>query len=241
MNQITRRERRNDVSGELLPALPEDVTPQRPPIFIRLPDARPAETGLLEHTIQKPARTPSFESDFIVPAAQALLSAIVAAIVTGLLAWCLDWNGKTVPIAFGVTLAVTWLWRMRVSDALLWQFERLVGHDVNHDGVIGQPGTVLVNPWQARQEAAQVVADDDAQHERQELTAFLHRCYTVGCSESAHGVKASGPDRETYVKNRDVLFALGIASWRNPERPKAGWRLAVSHAKAVDLLSKYTL
>lgn len=238
----TRHERRHDIDGELLPALPEDVRPARAPIVIRLPQASTDEPGLLEHEIRRPARPPSFESDVLVPSVQAAFTAIAAAICAGVLAWALGWHVRAVAVTFGLVLAGAWLWRMRVADGLLWEVERLTGRDVNHDGQIGRPGLpVLVNPWQARQEVTRAQVDEDAQHERQELVAFVHRCYTVGCSEGAHGVKASGPDRETYVKHRDVLLSLGIAQWRNVDRPRAGWRLVVSHQKAMELLSKYTL
>ena len=138
---------------------------------------------------------------------------------------------------------MSWLWRMRVADGLLWEVERFTGRDLNGDGAVGEPPSqpVLVNAWQARQEAAQVRAEDDAERERQALTAFLHRCFVAGTSETAHGVKASGPDRDTYVKQRDALLSLGIAAWRNPAKPRAGWRIVVSHQKAMELLSRYTL
>lgn len=239
------RQRTHDITGEVLP--PDDslaLAPlAQPTIRIHLPQARGDDAGLLEHEVRRPARAPSLEADVIVPGVQAAFTAIAAAICAGLLAWAFGWSWRVVAVMFGATLAVSWLARMRVADSLLWEVERLTGRDVNHDGEIGQPhGAVLVNAWEARQEAALVRADDDAQSERQELTAFLHRCFVAGCSERAHGVKAgSGATRDAYCEHRDVLLSLGIAAWRNPAKPNAGWRLVVSHQRAVDLLAKHTL
>lgn len=249
MKPTLRRERRADIEGELLP--PEDDTTRalvpvnqaRPVIRIRLPERHEAETGSVEHEVRRPARSLSFEADVKVPFAQAALTAIAVGVCTAFVAWALGWSWRAVAVAFGLALALGWFWRLRLADALLWEVERLTGHDFNGDGHTGQPATrpVLLNAWEARQEAAQVVTDEGAQSERAALVAFLNRCYVVGCSESAHGVKASGPDREAYVRNRDLLLSLGIAAWKNPARPRAGWQLVVSHAKAADLIARHTL
>ncbi len=137
-----------------------------PLIRIRLPQARADDPGMLEHEIRRPLRRP-LGSDVGVPFLQAGVTALAFGVMAGLLAWAFGWNWRVVAVTLGVAFAVTWLTRLRLADSLLWEVERLTGRDLDHDGSVGTPhGAVLLNSWQARQEAAQVRADDDAQHER---------------------------------------------------------------------------
>jgi hypothetical protein len=82
-------------------------------------------------------------------------------------------------------------------------------------------------------------AADDTK--RQELLAFVDRCFMAGCSEAAHGITAGGPDRRAYLERRDALLALGVASWRNAEKPRAGWKMAVSRFKARELIARHVI
>ena len=38
-----------------------------------------------------------------------------------------------------------------------------------------------------------------------------------------------------------TLLSLGIARWRNPERPKAGWVMAVSRERARQIIVRHVL
>jgi hypothetical protein len=198
---------------------------------------------MLEHEIRRPARAPGLASDFAVPALQAFATGIAGAVVAGVGVMLWDWQLRVILIAFGLTFASAWVWRLRLADALLWEVERLTGFDINHDGNLGQPGrAVLVNPATARAEVMRETADTTAEAERQELARFLHRCFTTGTSEAAHGItRGSGSQRADYIRRRDVLLSLGIAQWRNENRPSAGWRIAVSHHRAVELLARHIL
>ena len=248
-----------NLEGEVLPAAPgrelapwQDAQPAAwqpgaaPIISITLPRARGDDTDATPNmtyerrTLQ---REPSLESDFLLPVLQAGATAIAALIMAGLLAWAFKWSWRVPAVVFGLALAFMLLARLRFMDSLLWATETLTGFDVNGDGNVGRPATsfTLANPAQARTEARRDVDATEQAAQRAELLAFLHRCYTVGCSEGAHGVKASGPDRQAYVRQRDVLLSLGIATWKNAERPKAGWRMAVSYARAQELIARHVL
>ncbi len=252
---------RADITGELLPPdttgrelTPWEDTPlstwrqserlSAPIITVNLPRApSDADDALLTWEKRTLQRTPSVETDFLLPVLQASATAIAAVIMAGLLSWAFGWPWKVAATTFGVVLALTLLARLRFMDGLLWATETITGHDVNGDGKVGNPlrSYALINPAQAQRSASQSVKTTESEAAHVELLAFLHRCYTVGCSEGAHGVKASGPDRLTYVRQRDVLLNLGIASWKNPTRPKGGWRLAVSYARAQELIAKHVL
>ena len=98
--------------------------------------------------------------------AQSIVTALSVFIAAGLLALVFGWNWRVPVVVLALAVALAWLSRLRLADALLWEVEILTGRDLNHDGAVGQPGqAVLVNAWQARQEVAQVMADDDAEHE----------------------------------------------------------------------------
>lgn len=240
---------RLDVTGELLPAeddaalVPyEPARRQWPVIRVNLPtvddDAAPAMTWE-KRTAQ---RTPSTDTDVTVPVLQAFFTALAAGIMAGCCALVFGWPGRTVALVAGVTLAVSWLWRLRLADSLLWATETLTGH-VGPQAAAPRTGRAftLANPAEARTQAQKDTHTADDAAARAELLAFVHRCYTVGTSEGAHGVKASGPDRAAYVRQRDVLMALGIAAWKNAERPRAGWKMATSYARAQELIAKHVL
>ena len=248
---------RHNITGELLPPMDagrelvpwEEQAPlasRAPVINIQFPRARGDDSEsppLMVYERRHAQRTPSVESDVIVPGLQTALTALTVAVATG--AGCLlwHWHVRTVLVAFAVAVLVAWVWRVRLVDGLFWELESITGHDLNHDGKVGNPAQsfTVANPAMARAEAKREADDTEQAAQRAELLAFLHRCYTVGTAETAHGVKAGGPDRTQYLKQRDVLMALGIASWKNPERPKAGWKMSVSYARAQELIARHVL
>ena len=224
-----------DITGELLPPaelVPWDgdwnvgtsITERRPApvISINLPRARADDDApLLAYERRRPHRQPSVECDVIVPGMQAGITtlAVVMAVSAACLLW--GWSARHILIAFGATVLIAWLWRLRIADSLLWEVESITGRDLNHDGKVGNPARAftLANPAQARTEARRDVDATEQAAQRAELIGFVHRCYATGTSEGAHGVKASGPDRTAYVRQRDVLMALGIAAWKHEGRP----------------------
>lgn len=260
MKPITRRRLidtgRMDLTGEVLPAEGgRDIIPWEareveaarhpaPMIHISLPRLRDDTDTAPAMTYERRSlqREPSIESDFILPALQAFGVATSMMILAAIASWSFGWSWRVSAIAFGLALAYMLVARLRHMDSLLWSVETLTGHDINGDGHTGQPAAfALVNPAAARADARKDVDATEQAAQRAELVAFVHRCYTVGTAEAAHGVKAGGPDRTQYLRQRDTLMALGIAAWRNPARPKAGWKVAVSYQKAQELLARHVL
>lgn len=248
--------RRNDLIGDVLPAQPgsqlvpweeAEVTAQRNPapvINISFPRAQSAEDapGSMVWEKRSLQREPNIEADFLLPVLQAFGVAASILILSALAALAFDLSWHVPAVAFGLALAYMLIARLRHMDSLLWATETLTGYDLNGDKQIGKPSTVaLVNPAEARRSASQAAATTASEAAHAELLAFVHRCYTVGTAETAHGVKAGGPDRTVYLRQRDALMALGIAAWKHDGRPKAGWKMAVSYARAQELIAKHVL
>jgi hypothetical protein len=89
---------------------------------------------------RKPQRSASLESDALVPAIQAGLSALVASIAGGATSAVLDvWRPWPAAGVCGVgALAISWLVLLRDHRGLLWDIERVTGADLDGDGHVGQ-------------------------------------------------------------------------------------------------------
>ncbi len=242
---------RLDLSGELLPPEPDPghelvpytEAPRRWPVIrLDLPQAEEDSTPAMTWEKRTAQRTPTTDADVAVPVLQAIFTALAAGVMAGCCALVFGWPARTVGLVFGVTLALSWLWRLRLADSLLWATETLTGH-VGPQNTAPRTGHAftLANAAQARTEAQRDTRTAEHEASKAELLAFVHRCYTVGTSEGAHGIRATGPDRAAYVRQRDVLMALGIAAWKNAERPRAGWKMAVSYARAQELIARHVL
>jgi len=257
-----REHRRLNLEGEVLPPTESALAPydagsqlaaqQRPvPVIVltggkpvypdRLPAAEAAPSWEVER--RTPNRTPTVETDVSVPVLQAFYTALAFGIMAGLLAWAAGWSWRVPVVVLALALAIGWLWRLRLVDGLLWKVESITRTDLTGDNQVGPPvpqhAFTVANPAEARSEAAADVRQQQEDQRRAELLAFVDRCLLVGCSESAQGIKAS--DRADYLRLREVLFQLGIAAWKNPEKPKAGWGLVVSHERARQIIARHVL
>ena len=231
---VTRPTRRYDLVGEVLPADDSSLTPWQP--------QRLTPPGYTVTSAQ-PRHVHNLETGFLVPLATAMGTAICITIATGAMAWAFGWPAKTVLVTFALALVVGWAWRLGVADKLVWSLEQWTKNDLDHDGAIGRPavGYAVVNPGQARATVAQQAAQNATETRTAALQAFCDRCYLSGTSEAAHEVQASGADRDAYVACRDVLFSLGLAEWKNPERQKSGWRMTTDPATCKGIIANHTI
>ncbi len=224
--------------ADLLPAI------QEAPVIRIGPGLRQADAPIASIETRQARRDPSKEADIVVPFGQAAITALMVAVAVALLSWAAGWSWKVTVVMSALSLVASWFWRLRLVDSLLWTAETITQRDVTGDGAIGRPVTsfTVANPAQARQAVAQETRQHTEDADKAGLLAFLDKCYLAGCGEHAHGVKASGPARAKYVARRDTLLALGIAEWKSPGNPRAGWRLAVpSRPRARQLLEKHVL
>ncbi len=220
--------------AELLPA--DGSTPI---VRIGQPDPPPPRV----HETKTPRREPKLEGDVFVPGLQAVFTALAGGIMAALLALAFGWSWKVPVVILALALAGAWLWRLRVVDSLLWTIETWVDQDLNGDNLVGRPAVAftLANPAQARQAVTAENRQAAESAERVALLAFADACFVKGTSEGSHGITASGPDRDEYTKKRDALLSLGVARWKNPARPKAGWLMAVSRQRAHGIIGRHVL
>jgi hypothetical protein len=229
--------RRFDFTGELLP---REETSLGPVDYRRIPAADPVG---YERTTQQARHTPTVETSFVIPALTATGTALALTIAAGALALALHWPARTVLIIFALALAGGWFWRLGFADKVLWSVESWTGKDFDGDHNIGRPalGFATVNGATARATVARATAQNDTEARQTALQAFVDRCYLSGTSEAAHGITASGPDRVNYVACRDELLKLGLATWKNPHRPKSGWQLTTDPATCKGIVAGHVL
>lgn len=232
---VTRPTRHYDLAGDLLP---REETSLGPVDYRRVP----AAVGYVQ-TTQTARHTPTVTTSVVIPALTAMGTALALTLAMGALAWAFGWPAKTVLIVFALSLALGWFWRLGFADKVLWAVESWTGKDLDHDQVVGKPalGYATINPGQARATVARETTQQGADGRLEALQAFVDRCYLAGTSESAHGIQASGPDRDNYVACREVLFSLGLAAWRNPERPRGGWVLVTDPVTAKTIIAQHAI
>jgi hypothetical protein len=198
----------------------------------------PGAPGVVE--LQQPARVPSIEADFSVPALQGILTGVVvgtaAAAVISLL-----WHTSLWPVwpaAVAIVAGGGWLWRMAATSDTLFRTESLtVDQAPAAPPAQAQPGLLMLNTPAARRDVADQVGQAERAQEVAGLVDFVRRCACVGCGESALGIKPSG--RPKYLEAREILLELGAARWRDPDNKRLGWELAITPAAAVVLVKRH--
>lgn len=196
--------------------------------------------------VNQPHRKPEFESDVMVPAAQALIFGLTVG--TGI-AVAASWVSKGAvglwplwPILIGVFVGLGYLWRSADIAGTLWHVESM--SVVAPEAAPQKPAQeserlLLIDPEQSRQEIRQETRAARQSEGAQELIDFARRCITVGTSEAAHGAN-SPATRQAYKVHRDALLDLGLAEWRSADSHKTGWRLTASVAKCEAVIKRHT-
>jgi len=191
-------------------------------------------------TRSDPVRPPTVASDWAVPLLQALTLAVVPtlAVIAGYCAIRYD-----VPELFGVAvffLMVAWLLHRRMDDVreTIWRTETAQNVDIDGDGVVGRPKRpMVVNGPSARD-----VDTPDVDGAR--LEEFVNACYRPATrkhprANSVRALRDAGfTDAETE-EFRELLIRLGIARWRTPGDPKAGWVLTASREATLAVVRQH--
>jgi len=187
-----------------------------------------------------PARSPDLRADVGVPIGQSLFSAFVAALVAAVIAWRLGGDIIMWAIVGAVGgLAVSWLAALGLARQLVWRIERFIGDDAGDDDAPDDAETHLmaVQADAARQSVATETRQRTADARLLWLIAFVARCYTVGTSESAQGIKPG--ERARYLEARDLLLRLGLAEWRDEHNKRLGWAMTTNQAMTVKTLREH--
>lgn len=229
------------MAHELIPYNPPGELDGRAIFFPERERSDPSDQDQEWHETREPHHPPTLESDVFVPGAQAGLSFVVAALCLGLLAWALVWSWRVVAVGAALSLAFAWLWRLRLAGALLWRVEHWTERAPQAEQLKPAVNYLLANPSQARADVTREQRERSDQARQAALLAFVDKCYLRGTAEQAHGIRASGPDRNEYTAARDALLRLGVAVWKNPARTRGGWRMAVSRQRARSLIEKHVL
>lgn len=88
--------------------------------------------------------TPDHTANATVPLGLALGAGAVTLVGVGLICLGFELSARIAAAAAGiVTMAVLfeWLWRLQ-HDRMFWTIERIIGQDINQDGMVGQPRQV---------------------------------------------------------------------------------------------------
>lgn len=213
----------------------------------RLPQTVAPVAYVPEVITQTPTGTArSLQADVAVPMAQAGFTGVVGAIVFASLATWLHFEGVLSWALAGFALGLAGVWALNLWQAhrLMWKVERVVGRDLDGDQHVGAPPDaghlLLVNPDRARAQVAQSQAETARRVKTSDLLTFWTRCHTVGTAQRAHGIDAgSGAALKRYEEMRDTLLRLGLAEWKNPASPKAGWRVVGDMAEGGALLARH--
>ena len=188
-----------------------------------------AEPFMVESHV--PVGASRMETHVFVPAAQALITMILIA------ADVLLWQWHPIAGAVGAAGLLMWGWRILLGDRLLWKLETITGRELDGQPGLGKPGPLaLLNPEQARR----TVATQETQtSDLPRMRLFVTRCFLEGPSETDQHIHPNTAERTNYVELRDGLMGLGLARWRNPANPKAGWDLVLDREQTLAMVEKH--
>ena len=191
-------------------------------------------------TRREPVRPPTVASDWAVPLLQAITLAVVPtlAIVAGYLA-----IRYRMPAFFTVAIffvMVTWLLYARTNAAqtTIWRNETAQNVDIDGDGVVGRPKRPMVVSGPGARDI------DTPDEDSARLEEFVNACYRPATrkhprANSVRALRDAGfTDAETE-EFRELLIRLGIARWRTPGDPKAGWVLTASREATLAVVRQH--
>ena len=215
------------------------MTPWQP----QAPGGSGSEPGrYLEAERRSPYRPQNAESDFLVPALQALATGAFVTIGAGWVAWM--YRGITWEMAVGaglVSMGGFWVITVLANRKLLWMIETITNGDLDHDGAVGAPAAP------ARPVALEVVHRNEAgifsQMFRFELPEGISE---ADFGEFARGVVSGRGLAESawtgagkpFSKSRygDLLATLeqaGLVRWKNVNAPAQGRELTPAGGRAL--------
>lgn len=195
----------------------------------------------LEAERRSPYRPQNAESDFLVPALQALATGVFVTIGAGWVAW--KYPGFTADMALGCgVLAAGGFWVLTVlaNRKLLWMVETITNGDLDNDGVIGEPPPPRPVALEVthRNEAGtfgQMFRFDLPSGVTEDDFKEFARGVTTGRGLAESGWIGSGKpfSRQSYNALLAALEQAGIVRWKDDGNHAAGRELTPSGARSL--------
>jgi hypothetical protein len=195
----------------------------------------------------QPARAANLVADLLVPAAQAAVTGALVGTLATLSLVALDFPVPPAHVWVGATLLITtaaWLILLAEHRQLLWKMETLLNHDLDGDGLTGDPAKRILEVELYAGHSAVFVGSDFLGLDDDQLLAF------------ATGVtRGQGLSEGTWAKNRSA-FPKGINEFRafrgrlhdaglirpvNPDALNLGFELTPPGRAVFRRLTEYAL
>lgn len=214
------------------------MTPWQP----QAPGGGGSEPGrYLEAERRSPYRPQNAESDFLVPALQALATGAFVTIGAGWAAWM--YKGFTWEMAVGAglfSMGGFWVITVLANRKLLWMIETITNGDLDQDGVVGEPAP-------AKPVALEITHRNEAgvfsQMFRFELPEGISEADLAefargvvqerrGLAESAWTGAGKPFSRARYADLLATLQQAGLVRWKNENAPAQGRELTPAGGRA---------
>jgi hypothetical protein len=138
----------------------------------------------------------------------------------GLVVLGAGWSFDVALIAAGGSGLLYLGWIVYNLPPVMYQIEKLIGHDLNQDGFVGEP-LAPSEPWRIileKEDGSQMWLNFDSEEQRQKamLVAVLVKNGTPFSEGALTGTNR--PLSRTEFNNlRDLFMARGLCLWQNPE------------------------
>ena len=166
---------------------------------------------------RKPARDPSVPSDVVVPALRALVWGFPPSVLALVVLRYYGWPWWIAALVWVVMFMAAWWLEAGSWHSTLWIVERATNQDVNGDGVVGQPQTVV-----------KIERDDGWQNVHfaqppDKLAVFASGVLSGKPLAEGSWIGGNGPfSLSEYRAMRDELLAVGAIRWLDPEKRNRG-------------------
>lgn len=184
---------------------------------------------------RKLSRTPSVAQDVEVP----LRAGLSAAGFTFMcfIGWLLYKEQTPTMSYIGIAIMVCtvigflfFIWRIKFMESIVWDLERVVGSDMDHDGFIGEPAhPVLVNNGNKNNKF------DPALEWQHRFNQYLDFVFFNGLE---HHLARKEFSEFEIITFRSYLIQLNICKWKNPKNHNTGIEFVLEYDDAVELVKR---
>lgn len=203
-------------------------------------------SGFTEAYRRTPARDADFTADVLVPALQALITAIISSLITLLGVGLFAWSWWSVPGVGLLVFGLAWLILLSDHRALLWSVESIINEDLDGDGHTGKPAA-LPAPRNPNSEPVRIQAEvregqrwlfaDFPAPSNEAMYQFAQAVNDGRATFSERSASQHGFSREQWQALRDEFLAARLAKWNSPGSPRQGVALTNAGAGLIRKIS----